>query len=253
MKLEGIKIHPAANIFPNMDAESYERLKEDIRQNGQIEPAVFFKGELIDGRHRVRACQELNIQYQECEIVDDGYIDPFKWVISTNLHRRHLTESQRAMVSGRMANLKNGQVGNGRKVAPSKDGATTVSEAAAILNVSTKSVERAKSVIDKGSQALIEAVESGSVPVSLAEKLVKECDDKKTQTELAKQGKKAIREFLTPPADEVVEDEDDIVSDDGDGVLSEAKDLFNRCTNEQRILLATLWSEWIETKETHGC
>lgn len=63
------------------------------------------------------------------------------------------------MVGAKLATLKNGEVGNGRKVGPSNEGATSVGNASRILNVGASSIERAKQVIDAKSKPLIAAVE----------------------------------------------------------------------------------------------
>jgi hypothetical protein len=66
----------------------------------------------------------------------------------------HLTESQRAIVAATIANLKDGQ----RKAAPPIDGAVSQADAARLLNVSPKSVERAAAVRRDGVPELVEAV-----------------------------------------------------------------------------------------------
>jgi hypothetical protein len=65
------------------------------------------------------------------------------------------------MIAGKMATLKNGE----HRKAVSNDTAT-IDDAAKLLNVSRPSVCSAMEVIDKGSTALVEAVEAGDVPVS---------------------------------------------------------------------------------------
>ena len=49
-------LHPAVEIFPGMDQASFANLVEDIRTNGQHEPILLWRGQVIDGRHRLRAC-----------------------------------------------------------------------------------------------------------------------------------------------------------------------------------------------------
>ncbi len=51
--------HPLAGTNPYSSEEQYELLKADIDANGVIVPIVFYRGLLVDGRHRVRACMEL--------------------------------------------------------------------------------------------------------------------------------------------------------------------------------------------------
>ena len=50
------------NIFPEMQADDYERLKADIAANGYDEnmPITVYQGDIIDGWNRYRACNELN-------------------------------------------------------------------------------------------------------------------------------------------------------------------------------------------------
>ena len=85
-------------------------------------------------------------------------------MVSLNLARRHLNESQRAMVASKVANLQKGR--------PSKNSANLRSfsngDAAKGLNVSERSVSSAKKVQKQGIRELINKVESGDVKVSVA-------------------------------------------------------------------------------------
>lgn len=163
------KVHPVASLFPMMESASFAALKADIQEHGQREDITLWKGLLIDGRNRLKACLELGIEPQICEM--DPEFDPVPVIISLNLHRRHLDPSQRAMVAAALANLKRGQVGNGRKVegqnCPSTD------QASELLSVSPRLTKSAKVVLAGGSKELQNAVKSGEVSVSKAEKLVK--------------------------------------------------------------------------------
>ena len=194
---EEIQVHPAATLFPMMGPEEMEGLKQDIQKHGLATPIVLWQGQLVDGRNRLQVCRELEID-AECRELDPQE-DPYRYVVSHNLHRRHLTVAQRSMVAAKMATLKRGEVGNGRpKVEVQICTSTSMDEAADMLNVSRRSVATAKKVIESAAPALVDAVEQGKVAVSLAAKLVDECDDKRQQTRLAKQGKQAIKDFITP-------------------------------------------------------
>jgi ParB-like chromosome segregation protein Spo0J len=202
-KIGQYEIHPLAELFPPMPDDQYQALKADIAENGQHEDIMFWRDQVIDGRHRLRACLELSIQPDTAEL--DDSCDPYIYVITHNLHRRHLTESQRSMVAGKLATLKRGR--------PSEENGSidpfTIEDAANLLSVGTASVKRAKQVIEHGSKAIVDAVESGEIPVSFAAKFVTEEPDKKTQTELVKQGKKAMKEHITEPSPFVDEKEEE--------------------------------------------
>jgi predicted transcriptional regulator len=92
-----------------------------------------------------------------------GNGSPLEYVLSLNLHRRHLDESQRAMVAGKIATLKDGQ----RKAATSID-VPSQPEAAKMLNVGVASVQRARKVLNSGNKELISKVEQGEIAVSKA-------------------------------------------------------------------------------------
>lgn len=199
-----VEVHPAAELFPWMDDASFEALKQDIKQHGQRDYVTFYQGKLLDGRNRWAACHELGIDCNSAEFDEESEIDPYDYVISINLHRRHLTTSQRSVVAGKMAKLKHGEVGRGRELDPQN--CESIEKAAKLLNVSPRSVSSAKQVIDKGASSVVEAVERGEITVALASKLVNEVPDKKEQASVVKKGAKAIREYITPQND-YVEDE----------------------------------------------
>src|SRR5207244_1034335 len=90
-------IHPAAKKFPLMTAEKFAALKDDIAKHGQHEPIALHRGRVLDGRNRLRACEELGLPPKTVKL--DDKIDPEVYVLSLNAHRRHLTKSQQAMLA----------------------------------------------------------------------------------------------------------------------------------------------------------
>lgn len=155
--------HEVANIFPLMQGEEYEGLKADIKANGLLEP-VWLHPEshtIIDGRNRHRACVDLGIapkfRYW------DGKGSLVSFVVSLNLKRRHLNESQRAMVAAKIASMNEGRPEKTRSI-----DLVSQEKAAEILNVSVPSIKRAKVVQEHGTPELVAAVERGDVAVSAA-------------------------------------------------------------------------------------
>jgi hypothetical protein len=96
VQMSALPYHPLANIFPLLDCGELAAQADDIRINGLREPIVLFEGAILDGRNRYRACAEAGIDAR-LETYDGN--DPLAYVVSLNLKRRHLDESQRAMVA----------------------------------------------------------------------------------------------------------------------------------------------------------
>ena len=109
-----IKAHPAAELFPRLSEAELEELVKDIYEFGQHQPIFVYKGQMLDGRNRYEACRRLGIEPRVTEYVGN---DPVDFVVSMNLKRRHLDESQRALVAGRIANLDSGRPRSG-SIAP---------------------------------------------------------------------------------------------------------------------------------------
>jgi protein gp37/ParB-like chromosome segregation protein Spo0J len=173
-------IHPAAEIFPLLPETELAALAADIAEHGQREPiTVDRSGAILDGRNRYLACERAGVEprFRTWE-GEEG--EALAFVLSLNLHRRHLNESQRALVGKRVETLKHGQ----RADMPiGMSAAVTRGEAAAMLNVSPRSIARAGEVLENGTPELIAAVENGQVAVSVA-------------SELAQAGPEVQRELL---------------------------------------------------------
>lgn len=86
--------HPLSRAFPKMPDSDLFQLINDVRENGQREPIVIYDGQILDGWHRYMACQACGLEPKSYELPED--VDPVSWVLSRNLHRRHLEAGQRA-------------------------------------------------------------------------------------------------------------------------------------------------------------
>jgi hypothetical protein len=86
--------HPLSAAFPAMSEDDFQALVDDIEVNGQREPIIIFDGMVLDGWHRYQACLRTATPPTKFNFKSDE--DPVAFVKSQNLHRRHLTASQRA-------------------------------------------------------------------------------------------------------------------------------------------------------------
>jgi DNA modification methylase len=90
-----MEVHDVCAIFPMMSGDEFRALVADIRANGQREPVWTYQGKVIDGRNRLKACQEIGVDPKTREWDGKGSLVGF--VVSLNLHRRHLDDDQRSM------------------------------------------------------------------------------------------------------------------------------------------------------------
>jgi len=179
-----LRPHPAAEIFPLMTGAHFDALVVDIKQNGQREPIIIYNNMILDGRHRYKACLQLGIEPATTVWDANGTAEAF--VISKNLHRRHLNESQRAMIAKKLAKLKLGDNQHGRGSANLQT--LSHAEAAKALHVSERAVHHAGVVQSKAAPELVQAVERGDISVSTAAQLAHLPQVR--QREIAAKGKK---------------------------------------------------------------
>ena len=173
--------HEAANIFP-LDEEHIAELAKDIKKHGLLTPIETLKGKIIDGRRRFLACKKAKVKPDFVDVTS-LVEDPISYVLSGNLHRRHLTVSQAAMCAQRARAMydkaaKERQREHG-KTAPGKPKNTCDQKSTSVsgkarddvgkaFGVSGPSVARAKQVQQHGIPEVVEAVDRGEVTVTTA-------------------------------------------------------------------------------------
>jgi hypothetical protein len=109
-----LPVHPAADLFPMMSPDELKVLGEDIKRNGLEVPIVLAPIDkrpflaLLDGRNRLDAMEAagvpVGITIVNRNLTMDATFrhtlvsskwDPYAYVISANIHRRHLTGEQK--------------------------------------------------------------------------------------------------------------------------------------------------------------
>lgn len=93
--MSGLELHPLCTLFPRMAGAEFETLIADIKTNGQREPIIIHEGMILDGGNRYRACLEAGIEPATMKYGGGNIV---AYVLSANLHRRHMTAGQQAAI-----------------------------------------------------------------------------------------------------------------------------------------------------------
>jgi hypothetical protein len=159
--MKNLEFHPLADIFPLLEGREFDSLVADIKASGLHEAIWLYQGQILDGRNRYSACRSLG---RDCATRPYTGDDPLGFVLSMNLQRRHLDESQRGMVAARLATMRQGERTDLVEISTK----LSQEQAAALLHVSRETVVAANKVLQDGAAELAQAVDTGKLAVSAA-------------------------------------------------------------------------------------
>jgi N6-adenosine-specific RNA methylase IME4 len=227
--LEEIPFHPLADICPLMMEPELAQLVADIWKNGLVKPIVMYENKILDGRNRYRACLSACVMPR---FEDYGGDDPVGYVISHNVLRRQMNESQRAAAATMHESVTHGGDRRSDQDAKSHLGRAQLAEK---FNVSERSIASAKRVRVE-LPALFPLARRGQLAVSFAEKATRLPPNKKQEiAEMAKAGdiegvRRTINEHRTRFSQEG--DKQPLTTEKGDVVVAYFEKLFEEATKE---------------------
>jgi ParB-like chromosome segregation protein Spo0J len=118
--------HPLSAIFPPISDEDFGKLAADIKLHGLHQPIVRYQGKILDGNNRYRACELVKIAPKFTDFDGDD-AQARNYVISVNIHRRHLSPDQRREIIAELLRLNpnqsNRQIGEQTKTSHTTVGA----------------------------------------------------------------------------------------------------------------------------------
>lgn len=182
-------------VFP-LSVDEYETLKKSIKKDGLWIPILINgENEILDGHHRFRACQELQIQTKHAVREFENKLLEKKFVIQCNLFRRHLNDFQKSELGIILLKIekelaKKRQGTRNDLTSPSNEGnvkgeATEVT--AKQIGVSRGTFERAKKIIDEATDEIKDKLREGNPHTSIAKEyqtLVKNQKKEKRREEI---------------------------------------------------------------------
>ena len=182
-QIEEKQFHPATEIFPMLGEQEYKKLKADILKNGPQAAIILCDGLILDGRSRYQVCFEEGI---EPEYEPINVQNPLAYLVSVNVNRRHLDQTQKAWIGAKICN---GGVA-GVQICTRYD-------AAQMMGVSERSVASACATQKRGIAELHTAVHTGRIAVSMAEQISQFSSEKQKEIvalDTTSQMREAIRE-----------------------------------------------------------
>lgn len=189
---------------------------EDVRLHGVRERIVIYEGAILDGRNRYNAALAVGLLspddepndrpalFQKFVVEVDG--NALDYVVSKNIHRRHLTTGQRAYAMAEYEVFRHGGARRGGENDANlrlELASPTRSELAETGKVSERSIASAAVVRDSGVGELKVAVKQGAIAVSAAEQIAR-LPEAQQPAELAKHlpnGARSIMGSRQEPAD----------------------------------------------------
>ena len=162
-------LHPLCTLFPRMVSTEFQALVSDIKAHGLREPIVLHDGLILDGGNRYRACVQAGVDPAFTTFCNGN---PVSFVLSANLHRRHMTSGQQAAIVASAQDWANSQsVGrpnkSGNVTGLPDSGLDTVAKRAAQSGASDKTQRQADKVA-KADPELAAQVAHGEVSLPKA-------------------------------------------------------------------------------------
>jgi hypothetical protein len=200
-----------------MTGERFAELVESIRESGQTAPIIQANdGSILDGRNRLLAIEQLRAEGHDIEPwieqwEPEGGQTEGEFILAANLHRRHLTDDQRAMIVAELVpfikaeaeerqkatRFKKGKTKNvagpnqyaskeaaatdpsppplktTKRTSAEKEAGSTRGQVAGRGDVSSHKAGKAIAVQRSGDKQIIKKVKDGDMTLAQAEKVVK--------------------------------------------------------------------------------
>jgi ParB-like chromosome segregation protein Spo0J len=218
-------VHPVADLFPLLDGEEFTDLVASIKEQGLLDPIVLDdRGWVLDGRNRLRACQEAGVKPETVPYAGD---DPDGYALTVNITRRHLSKGQQAMIAARARSV-SGQ---------------SVRDLSKTSGLSTGRIGQAAVVLTHAPD-LADAVLAGAKPLDAAYKIAQE---RKAAAESADAQMAKLRADAPDLADLVVEDRMTLAE-----ATAAARERKSEAERQRRVATHLLCEHVVAVAQTHG-
>ena len=230
-----MELHPLCTLFPRLTGAEFDALVEDIKANGLREPIIIHDGMILDGGNRYRACVEAGIEPATMKFGGGNLVS---YVLSANLHRRHLTAMQSAAIVASATDWSNANFHGGDRKSDQAANLhlNSVADRAAVSGASVRT-QKSADKIAKADPELAKALGRGEVSPSDA---VEQVTGKRPGT------KQSLQKEVAPDQDaemrtEMLNDALDALRDENDSLRNQvAAMLFSGSEEEKAEYLSRM-------------
>ena len=173
------ELHPLCTLFPRVSGAEFDALVADIKANGLMQPIVLHDGMILDGGNRYRACLEAGVEPAFAEFAGENIVS---FVLSVNLHRRHLSPGQQAAIVASAQDWAKAQSA-GKPKSGNVAGLDRVEDRAAQSGASERT-QRMADKVAKADPELAKQVAHGEISLP---KAVEKIDPKPAKRQMSKQ------------------------------------------------------------------
>ena len=109
VKISDLKVNEAyKSALPELSSKEFNLLMKSIDTDGiQIPIIIDYDNVILDGHHRIAACEELGVTYVEAQQMDSEEMDVVRWIKEIQLARRNMTiEARNELIRNKVAQIK---------------------------------------------------------------------------------------------------------------------------------------------------
>jgi len=165
-----------ATLVPTLTDDEYNSLKESIKENGLYLPIITTAtGVILDGHHRFKICQELQITPKNAIRIFDNKLLEKKFVIESNLKRRQLNDFQKSElgiplveIEHELALKRQSDAGDSTPLESNDPKGKSTEIVAQKIGVSEKTFARAKKIIENAPEEIKKKLRNSDSKTSIS-------------------------------------------------------------------------------------
>lgn len=160
-----IELHPLCTLFPRIEGAEFDALVADIKANGLRDAIVIHDGMILDGGNRYRACIQAGVAPRTRQFDGKSIVG---FVLSANLHRRHLTPGQQAAIVASAQDWANAQTHGGDRKSKVQDCTLNTAEDRAAQSGASLRTQKTADKVAKADPELAKQVGHGEISLPKA-------------------------------------------------------------------------------------